>query len=542
VSAGVAPVSPTPAPRPGEDLASIDWRFLLSHPWPERVACIGTDVPPALRQVSQVETIAASGASSSKYSVVVVRNPGRDELARATQHVVAGGSLVVEVHAPSRGRRKVALGRVAQELRAMGFVDVRRHWHWPDLERCTRLVPLAHATPVRNLLARAGGGVRGRIQALAGEMLWNLGLLDRMVYGTVIATRSGAPSSESRPTRERADSFVHRFLSRHRESGTASNAGVGPQAPFLALTPRFRNSSHLVFLLFAAGADSPAIAVKLARRAGPSPALDEEAARLRSIHALRSGGFDSIPQVIACEVFEGHALLAETALAGHAMDPARVRADTPGCCAAIVDWMMELQRHSRRDRAGSDPWIRPRVERDLAELRSAGLADAAQVEATLGAVSSLAEYSIPTVLEHGDLSHPNILVRGSGAASVLDWELSDSNGLPATDLFFFLAYVARARAQSLVGPPAASAIVDAFASAPEWLHAPIARYRDGLRIPDGALRGLFMACWVTQAAGVVRRAPAEVRNAGRDGELHDDWRVDVWRRVAANAGRFFGGA
>ncbi len=543
---------PGPLASPAQDLARFDWRFLLSHPWPDRVGWFGREVPPALRLLAQVELVGASTEPSHPQGLlrlVVASNATDAELVRATKHVAPGGSLIVEVQPrssgtsdASRGRGPTTLGAVTRRLRDLGFAEVRAHWHWPDLERCTRIVPLADRAPIRNALMRAGSGLRTRLQGHAANLLLNLGLLDRVVLGSVIAIRSPETSpGRATPVAVRANSFVHRFLiDRSREDGV-SKLGIGPNAPFLALTPRFRNSSHLVFLLFAGDADAPAIAVKLARRAGRSQGLEEEADRLRAIHALRSGGFVSIPRVIACEVFEGHALLAETALTGRAMDPARVRADAADCCAAIVDWMIEVQTPSRRDRPAGDSWILQRIERDLGDLQSAGLADPELCESTRRVVRPLASHAIPSVLEHGDLSHPNILLSPSGAAAVLDWELSEPIGLPATDLCFFLAYVARARAQAMTGPSAASAIVDAFAGAPEWLRAPLARYCTGLSLPEAALPGLCMAGWVTQAAAVVRRAPAHAL-AAESAELRADWRVDVWRRVAASPDRLLGGA
>jgi thiamine kinase-like enzyme len=48
------------------------------------------------------------------------------------------------------------------------------------------------------------------------------------------------------------------------------------------------------------------------------------------------------------------------------------------------------------------------------------------------------------VMEHGDCGHPNILVNRLSSVSVVDWELAGRFGLPATDLYFFLSFVAGA--------------------------------------------------------------------------------------------------
>ena len=52
------------------------------------------------------------------------------------------------------------------------------------------------------------------------------------------------------------------------------------------------------------------------------------------------------------------------------------------------------------------------------------------VERTLDALRPLRDAGLPLVLEHGDTSHPNLLLRRFGDLAVVDWELANPDGLP----------------------------------------------------------------------------------------------------------------
>jgi aminoglycoside phosphotransferase (APT) family kinase protein len=336
------------------------------------------------------------------------------------------------------------------------------------------------------------------------------------------ATRAAAATQPAVP----APTLAHRFLETLPRVG--ETCGVGREAPFVALTPRFRNSSHLVFLLFPDAGETPRVVAKVAREPGPSPALEEEARRLHAVQSLRSGGFTSIPRVLACATQEGHALLVETAVAGEAIDPGRVRAQPDRACRAVIEWLLEVQGASRR--AGEPGGFEHAIQRDLAELESVGAVEGELVRITHARASLPAELEPPRVLEHGDLSHPNLLMDRDGRVAVLDWESAELQGIPGTDLFFFLAYVARARHRALAGAAAAAAVIEDLVRQPDWARPHVKRYAEALGVAPSALGRLFLACWVRQVAGLVRRTPKDRQGPSW---LENDWRMQVWRQVAA---------
>src|SRR5690606_16844856 len=71
---------------------------------------------------------------------------------------------------------------------------------------------------------------------------------------------------------------------------------------WLALTPRFRASAHVVLLGFVKGNADPVLVAKVARLPGWSVVLQHEAAILGVIQESRPQGFDSVPRVVAQEL------------------------------------------------------------------------------------------------------------------------------------------------------------------------------------------------------------------------------------------------
>jgi aminoglycoside phosphotransferase (APT) family kinase protein len=187
---------------------------------------------------------------------------------------------------------------------------------------------------------------------------------------------------------------------------------------------------------------TPALVGKLPRRAGDAGGLAREAANLRAVGGVLSHG--SVPVVLAFEDEPPRPLLLESALPGAPLSPALLRRDRRRSSAhAVAEWLERLALATAHAPDGA-PWYERlvcgplrSVAADMPELR--GL-----VELTLEQSQQLADAGLPLVFEHGDLCHPNLLVRDDGSVGVLDWERAQPAGLPAFDLFFFLAYAADA--------------------------------------------------------------------------------------------------
>jgi aminoglycoside phosphotransferase (APT) family kinase protein len=545
---------PDPARAAEPAAPRLDWRFLLADPELERVGVLGRrreGLLASLRALSSSVAALDSGpaaAATETFELVVACEPSASELDVAAARVASGGALVVETRGPlhlqtSRG--------VARRLARLGFEDVRSYWHWPSFERCTRIIPLEDRAVIRYGLSRGGQGIGARIAAWLGRgMLWTGLLRWGIACATVVGTRprprmSPAPSSRAAATRDGlgpGTSAILAFLHQHRERLGLDRHSSSRRLSFVVLTPRFRNSSHLIFLVVPAGGSEPVLVAKVARLPAPSSKSEGEAQRLRAIQSCAPGGFPSIPRLVAFEALGSHPMLLETALRGRAMDRSTVRADAPRCCEAALAWLIEVQGATRMAAGRAPGEIERLLEADLQRAEALLPGERKLIERTRQVVAPLARASLPLVLEHGDLSHPNLLVDAQGGLGVLDWEMAELRGLPATDLFFFLGYVAIARQQARTAAQICEVLDRAFWGGDRWARAYVGRYAEALGLPAAALTPLFVACWMRQVTGLAQRL-GEVGTEPRDahagiGErVRRDWRFAAWQRAMDRADR-----
>ena len=330
-------------------------------------------------------------------------------------------------------------------------------------------------------------------------------------------------------------------LARHADRPELRRVGAPDRLSWVALTPRFRASAHVVLLALADGHDDPVLVAKVARLPGRSDTLDREAANLHAAQAARPGGFDSIPRVVCVDLVAGTHLLLETGVPGRVLDGAAVRRRPQACAEALLTWVVEL--HAATAAHGDDP--RAAYERLVAEpLRRLARAlpgyreAAALVDRTLELTRPLRELALPLVLEHGDLSAPNVLRSRRGAVGVVDWELAVPDGLPAQDLFFSLAYLAFARSRARRPADHLAAFEAAFVGPRAWARPYVVRHAEATALPREALRPLFVACW---ARYVARRADrllddgAEALPDETAAWLTRDRYFALWRHAVARA-------
>ena len=306
------------------------------------------------------------------------------------------------------------------------------------------------------------------------------------------------------------------------------------------ITPRFRASSHVVYLLLPHGQAEPVMVAKVPRLAGPSTSVRREVANLRAVQASRPEGFSSIPRVIVFEEHASRQFLLETALAGRPMDPPAVRSDADRCCQAMLDWLGTLQVATKQTAQGDNDWYENLVAGPMRRFRN--LLPLSQEERewlaiTEELVSPLEEADLPLVFEHGDLSHPNVMWMHDGQPGVVDWELAAARGLPGFDLFFFLSYVAFARHKAHSSGAYLPAFRDAFFGEAAWAIPYIRSYGERLQLPVGSSVALFVLTWLRYAASLLGRLDEAPQSSGsisaetavwlRENRYYEMWRYAV---------------
>lgn len=333
-----------------------------------------------------------------------------------------------------------------------------------------------------------------------------------------------------------AEAFLH-------ERGEA--LGLGNETfTTLMLTPRFRASSHVVCLLFRPGAAAPTLVAKTPRLLDGRSTLAHEAASLSALQQLRPEGFDSVPKLIAFESFHGRPLLIETALPGPLMEPAHVRAHGPHCCDLISTWLSVLHRSSALP-AGSDG-VTTLVEEPLERFATRFPVTREEIRLianTRAMAAPLFSARLPLVFEHGDLSHPNVVVTGRDSVGILDWELARRHGAVAHDLFVFLTYVAFSCSGASTEAGRAAAAFHAFEGNDAWARSCAARYVSQLQVDPTLLRSLFVLCWARYTATLLdrisentpgtRAIDTELAEWLRDNRYFRLWRLATTMRAAA---------
>jgi aminoglycoside phosphotransferase len=317
---------------------------------------------------------------------------------------------------------------------------------------------------------------------------------------------------------------VQAFLQANASRLGLARYGVTGETSCILLTPRFRASRHVVFLLLPAGSEDPGLVAKVPRLGGDVAGLLRERDGLAAAQA-HSGAGASIPRLLAFD--KERSLLVESAIPGRPLGARDVRRGDEWICT-VVDWLVDLPRTQPRD----DDYERL-VERPLQRFaRELGGADAELVERTLELLAPLRSSMLQPVVEHGDLSEPNLIRSKAGGLGVVDWELSEERGLPLHDLHFFLAYVAFARARASTADRCAAAAHDAFVARDGWARPFIRDYAHRVGVPQPLLARLFVATWARYAGGLLARlaeGPVAPETAAwlRENRFYALWRLAV---------------
>ncbi len=554
---------------PGDRLAlarRLDWRFLLADPRLDRVLIAGT---PDRELVAALEAFAGTIVvdPTERADVVVVHAPTAAIVRAAIDRVAPGGSIVIELVGRARPGRAGQLaaassGDVAERLRHDGFIDVHESWVWPNHGSGLEIVPLERPALVRLSLARRRSGRRARLKARLVGAAFRVGIGPALLDATTVVGRrpdvnvpeSGIPAAP----------LVDAFVGANRARFGLEGLGVGGPASLL-VTPRFQASAHVVALVVPADGETPRVVAKVHRLADATRTLDAEAACLGLLAGHSPGGTAGVPRLIAHESIGGHAAIVETALAGRPLDPAEIRRDRDRAVREVGAWARSLQR--TEPAAGDDDrWARllaPSVDA-LEHALGDDPADLALVGRAREALAPLASAGLSTVIEHGDLSHPNLLRldtpamtgRGdrsagrvatgrTGAIGAIDWELGEPAGYPLTDFLFFLGYIAGVtggKDRATTPDEHARRVGAAFFDDDPWASAAAETYADAAGIDRAYIRPLLVATWVRALARLTGRlvgdpdaGSADPVRAADGARLRAHRYHAIWRTVVRGA-------
>jgi hypothetical protein len=289
-------------------------------------------------------------------------------------------------------------------------------------------------------------------------------------------------------------------------------------------------TQKVLLFLFRHGASHPHTIVKLAPDPGHVDRLMNEAEALRRLATVDLGS-GRIPALRFAGVHAGRGVVGEEWLAGRAFRAAaHARADCPylaGAAASLTE--LAVATRGQRPAAEVGHALRDLFDRFLETYR---VTDAERrFLADRIAALSRHEGSLPTVVQHGDPGAWNLMVDEADRIVILDWESSESAGLPLWDLVYFLRSYGTltSRRQGIRDRLALASrhLLDATELNARFA-ADVSRHARAVELRPTLIEPLFYACWMHRALKeATRRTPARLESAhyrrllGRLIERHD---------------------
>jgi len=484
---------------------SVDWRFLIPL---EEMRCVSyvPAPPPHERRVLEicgVRVLAAAPGQRDPDVVIAVQPSGRP--APGAPVPAAASSAPYVLLRLGAQRRSVwarltyaSLKAWRKRLASNGFEVRAAYWHAPSEERCSYLVDLDDRVAIAAMLRRYHDVRFGWAKSVVARSVSRFRLSAQLARDVTLVVQPRrdvvtGPSALDRPL-----------------SSDPMTAALGGEerASQLLVTPWFEASRH-VLCLYMDGRGSLTAVAKMPRRPGDIDGIRHEAEVLRTL-ARTEALAGHLPVVLELSMGAKPYLL-ETALRGRAADPGTVRAHGDGIVDAGLDFLARLPTTSST--TSDATWFTRLIEEPLSDIaaRVALPSMPALVQETLARLEPLRQRSLPLVAEHGDLSHPNLMLDKRGQLLAVDWERSNLRGIPGHDLFFLLQYVAEARHDTFERVGQLAAFDDAFVGPTGWARPWLQRYAAGLGLSAEILPALLLATWARSSAGLATRVAAQTK-------------------------------
>jgi aminoglycoside phosphotransferase (APT) family kinase protein len=289
----------------------------------------------------------------------------------------------------------------------------------------------------------------------------------------------------------------------------------------LLVTPRYEDSRHVIALLLDSSSQ-PRIVGKIVRRPDDRSTLATEFEVLQKLATL-SADARTAPRPLAFVQHHGHWMLIETAVNGVILTHRRVR-KAPTRSWSIVDrWLRSLPITGN---TSTTRWFNDQITAPLnvaVSMLRATQAERRMFAATKRILRPLTSASLPMPLEHGDLSHPNLLL-SRGRLGVVDWETGRVHGVPGADAAVFLAFMAFARDGAHGLEPEAAAYGRHFLSQDGQGRQLLKGHLERAEIDPKWLDLILLATWTRYALHVFPRLAPR-------GETDPEDRIDLARQL-----------
>lgn len=170
----------------------IDWRFLFPNPNLESVLYIGAadqNLIDALKSFSKSLCVADSVSevqeAGEQFDVAVLQNPSQELLQQVSQLIYPGGMLYLEIN------KRSTLAESVEFLSRHNFLNVQTHWHWPNFESCTSIIPTNDKATLGYFLSKPKKGIRGTLLSLTAKAMFHCGLSHRLFHNVSVTAQRG---------------------------------------------------------------------------------------------------------------------------------------------------------------------------------------------------------------------------------------------------------------------------------------------------------------------------------------------------------------
>lgn len=483
-------------------LRRVDWRFLLPNEHPKRAICFGNS--PLNQAISQIAVaVEQDGATDSTFDLAVATNPSRTVLEHAWFMLQPGGVCYIEWTRPVAGGMRGARRR----LEAVGFTNAAFYWAWPPPQHAPAQfwLPLGSPAALDYFLSH-----RPRSKSILSAMIRTA---QRVIWRA--AHRSGL--------------VMPLFAVAHKPLGTVPGPlqtdwlsevirvnweqwgfGNAPERlSSLLLTGGLSSINKVVSLIFANDEQVPRLIVKRPRVPESIPMLAHEAATLRAVQTLRSGGIPGVPKVLFWQQ-AGFSALGETVLNGQPIFTLLQRHNYRRLALQVTDWLVQLVNQGVVQ--CQEQWWKQIAEPALASFENSfrAVIDPTLLGETRAILATLG--NLPLTCEQRDFSPWNVLVAPDGELVVLDWESAMVQGLPGLDLIYFVTYLAffldGAMESKQFGEPY-RATLDAATYTGRVAEECQARYAARTGVTADTLQALRLLVWIIHSRSEYRQLTAE---------------------------------
>jgi hypothetical protein len=489
---------------------SVDWRFYIPGEGFRRVGYVG-GVPDEEREAlleAGIEVVDEEQRLAEADVVIVASDLDNPIDALRGLNLGAGTWVLVRMGAVRRRLwarlTRASLRECDRHLRTHGLAVTGAYWHAPDARQCSYIVEIDDRVAVDVMLRRYHGvrlGLPKSIVARAINRAGHVGLIARDV--TLVARALG---EESAPRCEQA-SFPGMAWTTPRRRSRGNNP-----ISMLMVTPWFEASRHVICLYVDGITGLTCDVAKMPRRPRDTGGIAHEGRMLLDL-ADRTNALSGQVPVVKELSLDQRPMLLETSLHGRVAGPELVRNEPREVLAAVFDFVCRLPTTGTSSEDLS--WFARLLEEPLRTVAAVvDLEDlAGLVNRTLAMLDPLKTAVVPMVFEHGDLSHPNLLLDAKGRLGAVDWERSEARGLPAHDLCFFLQYASESRRSTFERAGQLRAFNDAFTGPDAWGGTWLRRYASLLGVEERLLPCLVLATWARSSASLLKRlkpsSPAE---------------------------------